>query len=89
MRTTEVESWPVSEVAGWLAYSELEPFSVERADWNAAHICQTIARANGAKNVTVKDFLLRWNTSDAQPEQTDEEARRVFEKVASVINAGK
>jgi len=46
------------EVSAWQAYEAIEPFGERRADYRAASICQTIALANGAKDVKLEDFLL-------------------------------
>jgi hypothetical protein len=54
------------EVSAWRAYEAIEPFGERRADYRAASVCLTIALANGAKNVELKDFLL--STNDAKPE---------------------
>lgn len=59
-----------TEFLDWIAYYELEPFGLERADWNAAMVAATVANANRdpkkrKKAFTVKDFIFR--IEDKQP----------------------
>ena len=48
------------EYAEWVAYSQFDPFGLERQDMAAAMICTVIANSNRSKNTrpfAIKDFM--------------------------------
>lgn len=67
-----------NEFADWMAFYQLNPFGVYRADINAATIAATIANANAAKGkkFTIKDFLPEFKA--AQEEKTSMPAEEVI-----------
>jgi len=61
---------PASEFVDWIAYSRIEPFGDERADWHAAIQAMVVAETQRGKTTRkkpyqVSDFLL--NFEKAQP----------------------
>ena len=46
------------------AFSQVEPFGEERADYRAALIAHTTALCNGVKNIEVSDFLLDFDRKE-------------------------
>lgn len=62
------------EFAEWMAYSRIEPWGEERADYRAALICKIsadIATPKGKQPMKLQDFLLKF---DREPKvQTTEE----------------
>lgn len=62
---------PYSEFVEWLAFSRIEPFGEERADWRAALVASVIAevhrgRTKRRKPFQPKDFLLKFEAKKAQ-----------------------
>ena len=46
-----------AEFTEWLAYYSVSPFGDERADLRMAILADTMARVNGAKGTSVKQFM--------------------------------
>lgn len=62
------------EFTRWIAYSRVEPWGEERADYRAALICKTMADINtpkGKQPMKLEDFLLKFDRE--RPTQTTEE----------------
>jgi hypothetical protein len=71
-RISEIESWPASELYGWIAFNSVSPIGDERADFHAAQIAHMVAASQGAK-APLSDFLPRWgDKSDAGPMTDDQ-----------------
>ena len=68
------------ELAEWAAFErEYGPIGLERGDWQAAGLAQTVAAAAGGKGA-IADFLLRWGR---RPRQTGQEQLAIFRALAS------
>lgn len=66
---------PQAEFVEWVAYSRIEPFGDERADWRAALNASVVAEVNRGKTKRKKpfqpgDFLLRFEGPKRQSAQT-------------------
>lgn len=66
---------PYSEFVEWIAYSRIEPWGDERADWRAALVASVIAEVNRnrtkrKKPYAPKDFLLNFEGPKRQSAQT-------------------
>jgi len=62
---------PYAEFLEWIAYSRIEPFGEERADWRAASVVAMLANINRdakkrRKPYPVSDFLLNFEPIPAQ-----------------------
>lgn len=62
---------PQAEFVEWLAYSRIEPFGDERADWRAAMVASVIAEVNRnakkrKRSFQPKDFLLKFEGGKRQ-----------------------
>ena len=58
----------VEELRRWIAYSSIEPWGEDRADWRNAQVCYYSATAFGVKGKKPKitDFLLRFDRKPAR-----------------------
>jgi hypothetical protein len=71
----------------WMAYSRVEPFGEERADWRNANLMALVAMGLGAKNVKPADFMWRTATkAQSSRRQTPEEMWAILGAVAKVQN---
>ena len=66
---------PYAELVDWVAFSRIEPFGEERADWRAALVASVIAEVNRGrtkrkKPFQPKEFLLRFEGKKPQTWQT-------------------
>lgn len=66
---------PQAEFVEWVAYSRIEPFGEERADWRAALVASVIAEVNRntkkrKRAFAPKDFLLRFEGAKKQTWQS-------------------
>jgi hypothetical protein len=66
---------PYSEFIEWIAYSRIEPFGEERADWRSALVASVYAEVNRGrtkrkKPYTPKDFLLNFEGPKRQSWQS-------------------
>jgi hypothetical protein len=62
------------EFAEWIAFSQIEPWGMARADWQAALICKIMADINtpkGKQPMKLTDFLLKFDQE--RKEQSTEE----------------
>lgn len=66
---------PYAEFVDWVAYSRIEPFSDERADWRAALVASVMAETHRGqtkrkKPYQPKDFLLKFEKPQVQTWQS-------------------
>ena len=76
------------QFAEWIAYSHLEPFGEERAEWGRAQICSTISNVFGGKKATSKpaDFIIDF-LKDPEPKQMKQSAiKSVFKAFCAIVN---
>ncbi len=65
-----LDTMTIRQLREWFAYSELEPFGEERADYRSAQICAMIANSVRDKKrkptaYKVEEFLLRFGERQA------------------------
>ncbi len=65
-----LDTMSITQLREWFAYSELEPFGEERADYRSAQICAMIANSVRDKKrkptpYKVEEFLLRFGERQA------------------------
>lgn len=65
-----LDGMSITQLREWFAYSELEPFGEERADYRSAQICAMIANSVRDKKrkptpYKVEEFLLRFGERQA------------------------
>jgi len=66
---------PAGEFTDWIAYSRIEPFGEERADWRAALQAMVVAESQRGntdrkKPYQIKDFLLKFGNTQTQDWQS-------------------
>lgn len=74
------------ELGELLEFLQSEPVGEDRADFRAAMGCFIAARAAGAKNTRLSDYLPKWGDEDSEP-QTREEMDAAFRQMAGLIAA--
>lgn len=78
----EVDS---AEFVAWQAYSLLDPFGAERADWRAGMVAATIANVNRGRTTRPyhpRDFMPSFRPRPPEPVQTVEEQQQILGLVA-------
>lgn len=63
------------EFAEWAAFDRMNPGEPERGDYRAALIAFTVARALGAENVKLEDFVLEFGKRKENEPNVDVDAR--------------
>jgi hypothetical protein len=76
------------EYAEWIAFSRIEPWGEERADYRAALICKVLADINtpkGKQPMKLTDFLLKFDQE--KPTQSTEEMIGTVAQINAIYEA--
>jgi len=68
----EIESWPVSEVMGWRAFYNLQPFGPWRDNYHSAQVAHIMASAHTPSNKPkpkMSDFMYMDATTRQQQQE--------------------
>jgi hypothetical protein len=63
-------SMTTDEFYQWIAYSTLEPWGEDRADWRSAHTNALLSSllGSGKKAIKITDYLLKFEKPKAKPD---------------------
>jgi hypothetical protein len=76
------------EYAEWIAFSRIEPWGEERADYRAALICKVLADINtpkGKQPMKLTDFLLKFDQE--RPTQSTDEMIGTVAQISAIYEA--
>ena len=85
-----LNSMDAAEFQGWVAYSELDPWTEDRADLRAGIVAATVANANSTKGkFRPRDFMVDYSKRHSEREPKTSEQIKHVAMLITVVMGGK